>query len=129
MEVIWQLGANKSNRARPYQVVLEVNPQSLTMEIDTGAAVSLISRKIKDTVFPSVPMTQSTLLLRTYMYTSENIPVLGEMNVEVRYGAYIGKHTLQVVEGDGPPVLGRDWLQDTPVWIEPASGSVRSPYS
>ena len=34
------------------------------------------------------------------------------MNVEVRYGAYIGKHTLQVVEGDGPPLLGRDWLKD-----------------
>ena len=109
-EVIWQLRTDNASRPRPYQVALEVNQQSLTMEIDTGAAVSLISRKIKNTVFPSVPMTRSTLLLRTY--TSENIPVLGEMNVEVRYGAYIGKHTLQVVEGDGPPLLGRDWLKD-----------------
>ena len=48
---------------RPYQVALEVNQQSLTKEIDTGAAVSLISRKIKDTVSLSVPMTWSTLLL------------------------------------------------------------------
>ena len=34
------------------------------------------------------------------------------MNVKVRYGAYVGKHTLQVVEGNGPPLLGRDWPKD-----------------
>ena len=109
-EVIWQLGTDKPNRARPYQVVLEVNRQSLAMEIDTGAAVSLISRELKDKLFSSVPLTPSKLLLRTY--TSESIPVLGEMNVEVKYGAYLGQHTLQVVEGSGPPLLGRDWLKD-----------------
>ena len=55
-------------------------------------------------------MTPSTLLLRTY--TSENILVLGEMDVEVKYGAHRGKHTLQVVEGSGPPLLGQDWLKE-----------------
>ena len=47
-EVIWQLGTDNPTHAHPYQVVLEVNRRSLTMEIDTGAAVSLISRKLKD---------------------------------------------------------------------------------
>ena len=109
VEVIWQLGVDKPTGACSYQVVLKVNRQSLTMEIDTGAAVSLISRELKDKMFLLVPMTQSTLLLRTY--TSEIIPVLGVMNVEVRYGAYISQYILQVVEGNGPPLLGRDWLK------------------
>ena len=80
------------------------------MEIDTGAAVSLISRELKDKLFPSVPMTPPTLLLRTYM--SESILVLGEMDMDVKYGAHRGKHTLQVVKGSGPPLLGRDWLKE-----------------
>ena len=80
------------------------------MEMDTGAAVSLISRELKGKLFSSVPLTQPTLLLHTY--TSEWIPVLGEMNVEVKYGTCMGEHTLQVVEGSSPPLLRQDWLQD-----------------
>ena len=92
MYVIWQIQPDKPTRTHPYQVVLEVNKQSLTMEIDTG-----------------VPFMQSILLLCTYR--AESIPVLGEMDVEVKYGTYIGQHTLQIVEGSGPPLLGWDWLR------------------
>ena len=109
-EVIWQLHSTKPTRMAPYQVVIQVNKQPLTMEIDTGAAVSLISKELKDKFFSSVPLTHSTLLLRTY--TAESIPVLGKIDVKVQYGTYTGQHTLQVVEGSGPPLLGRDWLKD-----------------
>ena len=120
-EVIWQLGTNNPTRARPYQVVLEVNRQSLAMKIDTGAAVSLISRELKDKLFSSVPLTRSMLLLRTY--TSKSVPVLGELNVEVKYGAYMGQHTLQVEESSGPLLLGWDWLKDIHLdWV-----SIRAP--
>ena len=79
------------------------------MEIDSEANVSLISWKLKDKLFSSVLLTRSSLMLCTY--TSETIPVLVKMNVEVWYGAYIGQHTLQFVEGDGPPLLRQDWLK------------------
>ena len=105
-EVIWQVGVKAS---RPYQVVLDVNGQSLTMEIDTGAAVSLISQDTKEDLFPSTCLDKSSLILRTY--TAETIPVLGQMEVEVKYGGYTGHHKLYVVKGKGPPLLGRNWLQ------------------
>ena len=69
------------------------------MEIDTGVAVSLFSRKLKDNLILSIPLTWSLLMLRTYK--SESIPVLGEMNVEVKHGTYMGQHTMQVVQGSG----------------------------
>ena len=105
-ELIWQLGAKTS---RPYQAILEVNGQSLTMEIDTGAAVSLISQTTQEELFPSARLDKSSLVLRTY--TDETIPVQGQMEVEVRYGGYTGHHKLYVVRGKGPPLLGRNWLQ------------------
>ena len=79
------------------------------MEIDTGAAVSLISQTTQEDLFPSARLDKSSLVLRTY--TAETIPVLGQMEVEVRYGEYTGHHKLYVVRGKGPPLLGRNWLQ------------------
>ena len=38
------------------------------------------------------------------------MPVLGEMNVEVKYGSQTAMLTLTVVEGLGPSFFGRDWL-------------------
>lgn len=32
------------------------------------------------------------------------------MAVEVKYNDYRGRHTLYVVEGKGPALMGRDWL-------------------
>lgn len=104
VEVIWQLESSKPSRSHPYRVLLEVNKQSHTMEVDIGAAVSLISKELKDKLISSIPLSKLSLILRTY--TSENVLVLGKMNVEVRYGAYTGNHTLQVVDSDGPPLLG-----------------------
>ena len=40
------------------------------------------------------------------------MPVLGQLSVTVRYGDYHGMHILYVVEGGGPCLLGRDWLQN-----------------
>ena len=82
-EVIWQVGATAS---RPYRAVLEVNGHPLTMEIDTGAAVSLISKTTQENLFPAACLDKSPLTLRTY--TAEAIPVLGQMEVQVKYGEY-----------------------------------------
>ena len=71
-EVIWKVGTTAS---RPYRAVLEVNGHPLTMEIDTGAAVSLISKTTQENLFPATRLDKSSLILRTY--TAEIIPILG----------------------------------------------------
>ena len=78
------------------------------MEVDTGAAVSLIPTTTKQQLFPDIPLTTSTTVLTTY--TGERIKVAGKMKVEVRYGGKVHMLQLYVVEGEGPSFLGRDWL-------------------
>ena len=73
-----------------------------TMEIDTGAAVTLISQ----VTFTFIP---SSARLSTY--TGQRISVCGEFKGKVRYGQHMRVCTLIVVEGDGPNVVGRDWLR------------------
>ena len=92
----------------PYKVTLLVNNQSLCMEIDTGAAVSLVSEATYKTLFPGLPLSKPALKLRTY--TAEPITVLGRLQVRVKYKKYKGSHDLIVVQGSGPSLLGRDWL-------------------
>ena len=79
------------------------------MEIDTGAAVSVISKKTQEKLFPNAHLDKSSLKLSTY--TAESIPVVGQMEVELTYANYTGCHKLYVVGGNGPPLLGRSWLQ------------------
>ena len=97
-----------SKASHPITVDLEVNKTKLTMEIDTGAAVSVISEQTRRKMFPDVPLSKSTLLLKSY--TGEVMPVLGEMKVEVKYRSQTVTLTLTIVEGSGPSLFGRDWL-------------------
>ena len=76
------------------KVQLQINGTPLSMEIDTGAAVSIISEPTQRNLFPIATLQPARIKLRTY--TGEPMPVLGEMIV---------------VEGNGPSLFGRNWLQ------------------
>ena len=78
------------------------------MEVETGAAVSLISYKKLKQVLPRIKIKKTMVVLRTY--TSEVIPVRGEVQVMVTYGEQKKKLTLYVIRQEGPCLLGREWL-------------------
>ena len=94
---------------QPIQVELRVNGKPLMMEMDTGAAVSLISKRKLREVLPKLKIRKSKVVLRTY--TAESIPVEGEIQVTVQYGEQSKNLTLYVTKGDGPCLLGREWLR------------------
>ena len=51
---------------KPIRVEVRVNGKPLSMEVDTGAAVSLISyRKLKQ-VLPRIKVNKTSVVLRTY---------------------------------------------------------------
>ena len=87
-------------------VIMNDNP--VVMEIDTGAAVSLISDTTYKSLFPEVPLRASSVSLRTY--TSESVPVLGEFDASIQYETQTHVLPVVVVEGSGPNLLGRNWL-------------------
>ena len=94
------------------RVELTVNGASLTMEVDTGASVSLISENTYRTTWTAAkrpPLQPSDT--RLYTYSGELIEVLGAITVTVCYKQQTKQLSLLVVPTDGPALFGRDWLQ------------------
>ena len=102
-----------SKRPSPYKVQLSVGGQALEMEVDTGASLSVISEgNYKNLVSENraPPLEKSGIVLRTY--TGEEVKPEGVCTVDVDYEG--GKYSLPllVVSGEGPALLGRNWLEE-----------------
>ena len=67
----------------PIMVTLDVEGKALEMEVDTGAAYSVISNVTYKASFSDIKLRKSDVLLKTY--TNERIPVIGQLNVNVAY--------------------------------------------
>ena len=94
---IYRVSKPSSN---PITVELEINHKKLLMEIDTGAAVSVMSRDKYNKLFSDTSLNPSTVRLKTY--TGKPMPVAGELDVEVKYGSQVCTLSLTVVEESGP---------------------------
>ena len=64
-------------------VDLQLEGKPLRMEVDTGAAVSLVSEATYWSLFPMVQLQSSTTKLRTY--SGEPLTVLGQQEVKVQH--------------------------------------------
>ena len=93
----------------PINVAVRINGKTLTMDLDTEAAVSIISDQTRKSLFPELKLQPSSLVLKTY--TEEPMEVLGQLNVQVQYGGQEEKLVLIVVAGTGPSLFGRNWLK------------------
>ena len=80
------------------------------MTLDTGASISIISEKTLKTRLPQLQLRKSNILLRTY--TGEPLKICGETDVCVKYNDQQCHLQLVVVEGEGPPLFRRNWLQE-----------------
>ena len=69
---------------QPILVELTINGEKTQMELDTGAAVSIISTETQCKLFPHEQLTDSSLILTTY--SGEQLQVAGQMLVHVKYG-------------------------------------------
>ena len=102
---MYRTGAKSSH---PIIVDLEINNKKLTMEIYTGAILSIISNETHKKLFSEAILAKSSLLLKTY--TGKAMPVAGEMNVVVKYGIQIANLILTVIQGSEPSIFSWDWL-------------------
>ena len=67
-------------------VQVTINGKKLTMELDTGAAVSIISDRTRRSMFPDLQLRKSSLTLRTYTDEPMRVVVnlMYESNMEVK---------------------------------------------
>ena len=89
-------------------VTPKVNNIPITMEVDTGSAISIISMADYRKLLPTVTLQPSKVKLQTY--TGERVSPAGLLTVHVQYKEQSCTQKLYVVEGGGPPLFGRDWL-------------------
>ncbi|KAL1255447.1 hypothetical protein QQF64_013508 [Cirrhinus molitorella] len=95
---------------KSFTETFNVNGKEIMMEIDTVAAVSIISEKQFQAAFPTEPLEVARVKLKTY--TGEIMPVLGQFQAKVSYNGQSESLPLIVVKGEGPSLCGRNWLQN-----------------
>lgn len=81
-------------KVEPYTVNMKLNKKDVNFEIDTGCC---LTRPIK---------------VKLETYTGDPVKVIGATFVRVRYKQQCRKLPLVVVQGDGPSLLGRGWLEE-----------------
>ena len=104
----FKLHAVQSKSSPPSMLNLKVEGRELPMELDTGAVFSVISESTYKAKFTKLPLHKSTISLQSY--TNQHIPVVGQVNVHVRYGEQKAALVLLVVSGCGPALFGQNWL-------------------
>ena len=100
----------RSKGSKPIRVSVLVNKQKVDMEVDTGAARTIISEHTFNEIqkMRKLELKTSDIILNSY--SGHEIKVLGTCDVEVVYQDVQKPLTILVVEGQGPSLLGRDWL-------------------
>ena len=97
---------------KPIAVNVSICKQDVSMQVDTGASCSVMSRANFDAVLGGKVCLDDTVKLQLCGFGGVPMPVVGQAKVEVRYGDQKHVLPLVVVEGDRscPSLLGRDWL-------------------
>ena len=98
-------------KTRPIVVTVQKQGVDLPMELDTGTSLSLISGTTYSNLLSTLgPLTPFNFTLTTY--TGEKTFPLGSINIQVNYQSHCASFPLLVVPGDGPTLLGCNWLEE-----------------
>lgn len=95
-----------------YIVTMNVEGQDLPMQVDTGAAVTIVPESVYKAKLSHVKCEPSVIVLKTY--TGQKMHVVGECTVNARYEGQTAVLPIVVVrEGERklPVLLGRTWLE------------------
>ena len=100
-----------SNEHKAFMVDVNINQVPVSMEYDTGAALSLITKKMYKRIYQRnhiESLQDSDVQLR--MYTGQLVPLLGATSVNVECGEKQDMLQVLVVKGEEPKIWGRDWI-------------------
>ena len=119
---------NTSNTVHPpitVPVTLEKNATPVDFQIDAGSGVSIMNQRQFVQLCGDKPLEPAHIKLTAY--SGDNIKVLGKSVVQVQIGKQYEKLPLIVVEGNGAPLLDRQWLLSVKLpWNQILSSSVNN---
>ena len=78
------------------------------MEVDTGTSVSIMPETLYRQLWPRRGLMETTIRLQTY--SKQPVAVVGITDVQIDYEGQTATLPLVIVKGEGPTLLGRNWL-------------------
>lgn len=97
------------SNCNPVCKVVSINDVNVSMQIDSGAAISIITEKTYLQYFKNCKLQQSMVTLLDY--SKNKIETLGCMNVKLKYSNVTTDFQMHVVKNGSQNLLGRDFLQ------------------
>ncbi|CAN7942370.1 unnamed protein product [Ixodes hexagonus] len=104
---MWHLGT--ASTVPPFLVTVELFGKPISMELDTGASVSVMPAEKFQAEFPNVKLDSSSVLLRGFSGGLEQVK--GKANVNVSYRGHSEVPPLFNTSGTSLTLLGRNWFQ------------------
>ncbi|XP_046145704.1 uncharacterized protein K02A2.6-like [Osmia bicornis bicornis] len=92
-----------------YYVTLTVENTPVKFEVDSGAAVTIISKRMSEQLFPNKVLRYTALKLQTFCKTI--VDIVGMYSVQVRYRSIVKRLNVYVANVDRKPLLGREWIR------------------
>jgi transposase InsO family protein len=107
-----------SSSVPPFTRYVMVYGQKVTLEVDSGCGVTLINKA----TFEAIKRRRPILALRKpdtdlCTYTKSIIPALGQVTLPVQYRGKRRQLTAYVVDGQGPNLLGRNWMGELGIYL------------
>lgn len=103
------------NDYKPVSVSIEIDNRIISMEIDTGTAISCISKCMYDQYFNYLPIEKHNTIFK--FYNGTKIKPVGIIKPTVRYNGQSKCLELFVIEGGTTSLLGRQWLGELGIII------------
>ena len=100
---------SKTGNKNAIWVDLLIQDKDMPFQLDTGASYSVITKRNFEECFSELEIKPSPIKLRTY--TDDEVKIHGQIQVKVSYRDQAFTLPLLVVDGSGPPLMGRDWLE------------------
>lgn len=113
-EILCIQSEHQEHRGKFFATVI-VNEIPVHFEIDSGAAVTIVSKRFVGEHFPDVLLKRSKLQLITFCKTT--IPVVGYVEVQVAYKNYKKILHMYVSDTERDPLLGREWIRQLDVQL------------
>ena len=98
----------QSESHEPLIINVRVNEHPLSLELDTGSAVTVIDMNTLHSILPEERIVPTKAVFRAYNHGV--IHPKGELDVNVEYKNRMRTLKLYVVNGTHTPLLGRDWI-------------------
>ena len=95
-----------------FTVNVLINKQPVGMQIDTGAAVSIMSEATYQQLWPQEngPPIETTTATQLSTYSGDMLETLGTITCDIEYQLQKCQLPLIIVKHPGPTLLGRNWL-------------------